>query len=197
MPAAPQGGGQGSGDGSYDLLWIIAALMIAVAAIWYLFSSQLIVFYLSIKIFELDGLSLIASLFNYPFYFEPLKQALIVAKSNAANISFSTLVTAGSSVGMWLRIPLAVLLLILAIFVYWASTTRAYKRKYTMKEFAKLESENWPQITPVVNLDLIKTDIDTGPWAMAITPMQFCKKYKLLEEVRPQRTRRYESKRMG
>ncbi len=35
---------------------------------------------------------------------------------------------------------------------------------------------NWPQITPVLDLDLIKTDIDKGPWAMAMTPMQFCKR---------------------
>ena len=43
------------------------------------------------------------------------------------------------------------------------------------------------KITPVVHLDLIKTDIDTGPWAMAMNPMQFCKRYKLLDEVRVER----------
>ena len=69
----------------------------------------------------------------------------------------------------------------------------AIARVFTVKRFikckilAKLESKNWPQITPVVNLDLIKTDIDTGPWAMALTPMQFCKRYKLLQEIKPVR----------
>jgi len=33
-------------------------------------------------------------------------------------------------------------------------------------------------------LDLVKMDIDQGPWAMAMTPVQFCRKHKLLEEFR-------------
>jgi intracellular multiplication protein IcmP len=37
-----------------------------------------------------------------------------------------------------------------------------------------------------MNLDLVKTNIDQGPWAMAMTPMQFCKRYKLLEEHKAQ-----------
>jgi hypothetical protein len=36
----------------------------------------------------------------------------------------------------------------------------------------------------VVDLELINVHIHEGPWAMAMTPMQFAKKYKLLEEER-------------
>ena len=53
--------------------------------------------------------------------------------------------------------------------------------KYQMKDLVRLEKENWPQISSVAGLDLLNTDIDTGPWAMAMQPMQYCKKYKLLE----------------
>jgi intracellular multiplication protein IcmP len=55
-----------------------------------------------------------------------------------------------------------------------------------MKDLADLEKMNWPQITPVIGLQLDKKDIDKGPWAMALTPMQFCKRYKLLDEHKPQ-----------
>lgn len=187
MPAAPQGGGQGSGDSSYDILWIIAALFIAVGVIWYFFSAQMISFYLTIKIWELNLLGYVGNLMNHPYYFDPLRNTLMGARANAAHLNFSNIAAIGSSVGVWLRIPFVVLLLILAVIVYVNNTTRVYRRTYNMHDFAKLESKNWPQITPIVNLDLIKTDIDTGPWAMALTPMQFCKKYKLLDEVRPQR----------
>lgn len=188
MPAAaPQGGGQGGGDSSYDILWIICAVFIAIGAIWYLFSAQLISFYLTIKIWELDILGYFSSLLNQPNYFEPLRNSLVSARANAAHLSFGNLAAVGTSAGMWLRIPFAIILLLLAVLVYVNNTTRVYRRTYNMHDFAKLESKNWPQITPIVNLDLIKTDIDTGPWAMALTPMQFCKKYKLLDEVRPQR----------
>ena len=39
----------------------------------------------------------------------------------------------------------------------------------------------WPQINAVSKLDLVAADINKGPWAMALTPMLFCKKFKLLD----------------
>lgn len=186
MPAAPQGGG-GQGDSWAGILWGIAALFAAAAGVWYLFQAQIVYVYLTIKIFELDALSYLGNLVNHPYYFDALHNALEIARANAGKISFQDLNSIGAAVGVWLRIPYVVLLMVLAVVVYVSNTTRIFRRTYNMREFAKLESKNWPQITPIVNLDLIKTDIDTGPWAMALTPMQFCKKYKLLEEVRPVR----------
>lgn len=186
MPAPQQGGG-GQGDNSYDMLWIIVAAFAAIGIIWFVFKVQLISFFLTIKILELDLLNYIANLTNHPNYFEPLRQALISARANAANLTFTALLAAGSSVGVWLRIPLVIMLCVMAVIVYTSNSVRIYKRTYSMRDFIKLESKNWPQITPIVNLDLIKTDIETGPWAMALTPLQFCKKYNLLDEIRPQR----------
>ncbi len=51
-----------------------------------------------------------------------------------------------------------------------------------MKRLAEEEKVNWPQITPVVGLDLIKQDIHKGPWAMAMTPMQFAQHHNLVVE---------------
>jgi intracellular multiplication protein IcmP len=186
MPA-PQGGGQGGGDNSTGILWGIAAIFATLGAVWYFFKTKLVVFYLTLKLYELTVLSAIGSLLNHPYYFEPLKQAIISARINAQSLTFENLLIIGANVGVWWRMPLIVLLLVLAVVVYVCNTTRVFRRTYNMKDFAKLESKNWPQITPVLNLDLINTDIDAGPWAMAMTPMQFCKKNHLLEEVRVQR----------
>lgn len=186
MAGAAQGGGQG-GDNSYGIIWGIAAIFAAMGAIWWTFGTQLKIVYLTIKLYELNVLSFIGNLLNHPYYFEPLRVSILNAKAMAASVSFNDLLMIGNSVGVWWRVPFVVLLAILAVVVYVSNTTRVYKRTYSMKDFARLESKNWPQITPVINLDLIKTDIDTGPWAMAMTPMQFCKKYKLLEEVRAAR----------
>lgn len=186
MPGAPQGGG-GQGDSWAGMLWGIAAMFAAAAGIWYVFKVQLVSLFLTIKIYQLDALGYLGDLVNHPYYFDALHNALITARVNAATISFQDLSAIGSAVGVWMRLPYVVLLLILAVVVYVGNTTRVYRRTYSMRDFAKLESKNWPQITPIVNLDLIKTDIDTGPWAMALTPMQFCKKNNLLEEIRPGR----------
>ncbi len=54
-----------------------------------------------------------------------------------------------------------------------------------MHDLVQVEKGNWPQINPIAGIDLLKVDIDNGPWAMALTPIQFCKRYQLLEEKKP------------
>ncbi len=186
--AAPQGGGGGGQDNSAGILWGVAAAFAAVGVIWFGFKTQIISFYLTIKLYELNFISFIA---NYlpinTSSFARVKEVIAYAKAYPAKISYNDLLMIGDSVGNWFRIPLLLIFIILAIVVYFSNTTRVYKHIYNMKDLAKFEKINWPQITPVVGLDLIKTDIDKGPWAMAMTPMQFCKRFKLLQEVRAQR----------
>jgi len=179
--AAPQQGGSQS-DNSTSILWGVAAAFAAVGFIWYAFKKYLVSFYLTIKLYEANLLSM----FNAE-HFAQLRNTILAALANPDAVTFPNLVEIGAGVGNWLRIPFVILLLLLALVVYFSNTIRAFKRNYSMREFAKLEKNNWPQIMPVVGLDLIKTDIDTGPWAMAMTPLQFCKRYKLLEEVHPPR----------
>jgi len=187
MPAAPAGGGNQS-DNSAGILWGVAAVFATVGITWFAFKSQIINFYLNIKLYELD---FIAFLSNYlpinTSTFDRIREVISYAKANPAKVGYNDLLMIGASVGDSFRIPFLLIMLALAVLVYFSNTTRVYKRIYSMKELAKLEKGNWPQITPVVGLDLIKTDIDVGPWAMAMTPMQFCKRNKLLQEVRVQR----------
>lgn len=182
MPA-PQGQ-QGGGDHSAAMLWGIAAFFATLGGVWYVFKAQIVYFYLTVKLFELYALEYIGDIFNHAFNIQALQQSIEHGRTLAATISFTDLVSLGDQVGTYWRLPLVALLILLAVIVYTGSTARVFRRTYNMKEFAKLESKNWPQITPVINLDLLKADIDVGPWAMSMTPMQFCKKYNLLEEVR-------------
>lgn len=180
MPAAPQQGNQS--DHSTSILWGVAACFAVLGGLWYAFKSYIALIYLSIKLYEVKFLSIFASA-----YFSPLETHIREAITRAKVISFPEVVTLGQAVGDYLRFPFVIILVVLAFVVYLGNSTRVFRRIYSMREFAQLEKTNWPQITPVVQLDLIKTDIDKGPWAMALTPIQFCKRYKLLEEVRPQR----------
>lgn len=179
--AAPQQGNQS--DNSSGLLWGIAALFATLGVIWYVFKDYIVYAFLMTKLYEVKGLSLFSA-----GYFSPLENALSASLSKASTITFAELIALGDSVGNILRFPFAAILVILAFVVYFGNAARVYRHIYNMKVFAKLEKDNWPQITPVVDLDLIKTDIDKGPWAMAMTPMQFCKRFNLLEEVRAQRS---------
>ena len=49
---------QGQSDNSMGILWIIAAIFIFAAIIWYSFKKNLVSFYLTIKLWEISVISL-------------------------------------------------------------------------------------------------------------------------------------------
>ena len=185
MPAPAGGGGGGGGgsdEGSTAIIWGIAGIFVILGLIWYIFKDQIIVGYLRLKIWELDVLSLFTNSENV----SQLKNLLQTA--NPSTLAFEDVVVMGQMVGTYLRIPFTIALIALAVVVYFGNSIRTFKNTYSMKTLSQREQGNWPQIMPVVNLDLINKDIDVGPWAMGMTPIQFCKKHDLIDTFRRART---------
>lgn len=180
--AAPQQGG-GQSDNSLSMLWGIAAVFAAAGGIWYAFKAQIIYFYLTIKLYEVHVMNALSG-----DKYEKLQSAIHTAMQYSGKITFPDLVMLGDAVGNVIRYPFMLLMFILAIVIYFGNSTNVFKRTYNMKDLANLEKENWAQINPVLGTDLIKEGLDVGPWAMALQPMQFCKRYQLLDEIAPQRT---------
>lgn len=176
--APPGGGGQQSGqsDGSTGILWGLAAIFATVGVVWYLYKKYIITAYFKLKLAEIYLISFFTN------RLDDVRTVILSANPEAYDVQ--QVLQVGDAVGNYLRIPLVLILVTLAVVVYFSNSTRVYKRTYSMRMLAQLERVNWPQITPVVNLDLINTDLDKGPWAMALTPMMFCKRYKLIEERR-------------
>jgi intracellular multiplication protein IcmP len=86
-----------------------------------------------------------------------------------------------TEVGEYLRYPAAIILTFLAIYVYRHHLLMRFTQRYNTKTLATQETKNWPQIKIVSKLDLLSQDLDSGPWAMAMTPLQFAKKNKLIQ----------------
>src|SRR3990167_1605497 len=149
--AAPQQSG-GQSDNSAGILWGVAAIFATLGFIWYAFKDFILSFYFTIKLYELNFLSL----FNED-HFVPLKAAMLKAIDHPDQVTFSQIMMLGSGVGDWLRFPFIIILILLAVVVYSSSNVRSFRRAYNMKELANLEKANWPQITPTANLNLIKT----------------------------------------
>jgi intracellular multiplication protein IcmP len=173
MAAAPQGGG-GQSDSSAGILWVVAAIFATLMAVWYKGQSYIVTYYFKLKLLEIDLLSVFTS------NLDDVKTSILV--SDPAHTTFDVMLKVGQAVGYYLRIPCIVI--ILSILVYTTNKVRIYKRIYSMRDLVNLEKNNWAQANPIAALDLLKTDIDKGPWAMAMTPMQFSKKNGLLEEYR-------------
>ncbi len=177
MPPSPQ---QGQSDDSMGIIWLIAGILAGLGIIWYLFKAQIIKFYFYLKLFEINYF---IGLFTNRL--DDVRTFILNAfAKGVTKLSYEEVVNVGAAVGEYVRYPLIILIILMAVAVYLASTTRTFKRFYSMREMVNLEKQNWPQITPVAGLDLVKTDIDKGPWAMALTPMQFCKRHHLLLESR-------------
>jgi intracellular multiplication protein IcmP len=150
--------------------------LIVSGLVWYFFRGVLVGIYFKIKLAEIALVDLFTN------RLADVKTTILSA--HTATIPFHDVVAIGSAVGHILRVPLLIIIVLMAAFIFFASGARVFKQTYGMKDMVLLEKVNWPQITPVANLDLLKTDIDKGPWAMALTPMQFCKRHGLLHEVR-------------
>lgn len=168
-----QGGG---GDNSLAPLWITAGIFLLGIAIWYFAQEYIVAVVLKIRLVEAAFISLFTNAL------EPTAAAMrAILPVSYSDVSFNQLMDFSVTVGNYLRYPVIVIMVLLAAVLYISNATTRYKKTYSMKRLLEEEKIDWPQIAPISNLDLRSDDIDKGPWAMALTPMQFSKKYNLIQ----------------
>lgn len=167
----------GEGANSMDLLWGVAFLVAVALALWFFARGPILKILFSIKLGEIW----IISFFTHNL--DPIRDYLLGALRTPTEVSFKEAVSWMHQVGIPLRIPTMLVVGVLAVYVFFKHPSLKFKNVYTTEKLRQIEKENWPQITPIVDLDLVKTPINDGPWAMSESPMEFAKKRKLLEEL--------------
>lgn len=190
--AAPSGGaGQEGGDkNTYYILWVIVLVAAVAGIIWYFFDYQLKIAFLGLRKYELIMIYFFTAFLPYAFIqkFFPsfpdisnriAKDLILVREIDPNNLTVEMAEVLSTEVGEYLSIPLAILLLWLAYYVYRHHILMRFTQRYNTRTLAIQETKNWPQIKIVSKLDLLSFDLDEGAWAMAMTPMQFAKKNKL------------------
>jgi len=179
----PPQGGQDSA-GSMDFLWLSALFIAAVLLIWHFGKATLLsaIFYL--KSAEIYVIALFDS------NIQQAKQFADYYSQRPADVDLNQFGAWLTDVGSYINIPVAILLIALAGYLYFKHPETRFNSVFDMKRLLAKEKDNWPQIMPISSLDLINTPVNEGPWAMALAPMEFAKKYKLLKEERlaPQRS---------
>lgn len=170
---APQ---QPSGDHSMAPMWIMALILITLFIIWKTSHQYIVsaVFYLNI----LQG-----KFVNVFVHDEKLDQVIYLMETiDPRAVELSQLRDFTAYVGAYVRYPVVVMMIIMSFFLYRSDVTIRYRKTHSMKSLSQQEQHNWPAIMPVVKEDLVNMDINTGPWAMALTPMEFARKYHLLKK---------------
>lgn len=178
MPPKQQAGGQGQGGGDSSLapFWIMLTIFGLGYLAWYKGHTYIVLVVFQIKILEI---ALIEMFFTIPVLH--LWDAFMKTVP-AMDVSWSQLVAACSTVGYFIRYPFAAILVAMAAWVYMKNVGMRFRRTHSMQTLRQQEQVNWPQIMPVISKDLAAQDIKLGPWAMALTPMEFARHYNLLKK---------------
>ncbi len=170
------GGQQGGADNSMAPLLIGGFIMIVVALLWYYQHTTIVRFLFIINIIQ-------ASIVDLLWPGEPMSDVVLFMKTvDKSQVDWNTLVNVTVIVGNYIRYIYMAILILLAFFLYQKDISHKFCKIYSMKTLSQQEQENWPAISPVINQDLVAQDIDAGPWAMALNPMDFAKKYHLLKQ---------------
>lgn len=175
MPQQPQQQGGGA-DNSMAPVWIMVALFLAAFFIWK-FAHQYIVSFL----FQLNLIQ--AKLLVHFIHDAQLENNIYIMQTIDPNsVDWDQFIHLSRSIGEFIRYPTIFLLILLALLLFRSNITLRFRKTHSMNTLRKQEQHNWLAIMPVVKEDLIDTDITKGPWAMALSPMEFARKYNLLKK---------------
>lgn len=167
---------QSGSDNSMAPVWIIILLFITAYFIWALAHQYIVNFVFTINIWQ-------ARLVNLFLNNQTLaNQIYLMQTIDPTTVNWEQMVNMSRSVGDYMRYPVVCVMVVLAVLLYNSNITLKYRRAHDMKSLRAQEQFNWPAIMPVVKEDLVSQDVNKGPWAMALTPMEFARKYNLLRK---------------
>lgn len=172
------GGGAGGGGGDTGLgpLWIGLLLLIVMLLIWTMGRRYIVSFVFSLNLIQAKFITLF-------IHNEELSSAIFNMETlNPETVDWNRLMEFTEIVGNYMRYPIILILIMLAFLLYNSNVTLKFRRAHNMKTLRAQEQHNWPAITPIIKEDIVSLDINKGPWAMALTPIEFGRKYQLLRK---------------
>ena len=173
MAQQPQ---QSGGDNSLAPVWITVLLVGIAYIIWTMGHAHIFSFIFHLNIWQAKAVNFFigqGQLSNEIYLMQTL---------DPATVNWGQLVLLTGLVGNYVRYPIIAILVFLAIYLYKSDITLKFRKAHDMLTLRAQEQYNWPAIMPVVKQDLVNEDINKGPWAMAMTPMEFARKYQLLKK---------------
>lgn len=180
--------GQGTSDQTSNFFWLIGFIFGAAIVFWFVDASYIVAPVFWLRVHEIEIVRFLALIWtpiaNF-LHITPPDMAQLAAlqhymqHADPGLISWKKFSAINDDLGRWVRYPVIIIFLVLA-FIAYSGRGVTFKQSYSMKSLREVGKEVWPQITPVASLNLLKQDIDKGPWAMAKLPLHFCRDNQLL-----------------
>jgi intracellular multiplication protein IcmP len=180
------GAGQGEDKNSMAILWIIGSIFFIGTVMWFGFNTQIKYVFIKIRMLEMYLVwfavkFLPSSIPTIAALQEDVYKALEVSKRLTPEILTGAYAMQISEItGKYLRFPITIFLAWFCYLMYGRNVKMRYRKKYDMHTLAEQEAVIWPQINPILNANIVEQDLNSGPWAMAQPPVDFCKHYNLI-----------------
>lgn len=174
--AGQQQSQQSGGDNSLAPVWITALFMITGYLFWYFGHPYIVAIVFKLNVWQAKLVEL--------FVHDPtLETSVYVMQTvDSATIDWDQLVLLTTTVGKYIRYLVISLMVILGVWLYSTNIKLKFRHIHDMKSLRLQEKENWSAISPIIKEDLSQMDITKGPWAMALSPMEFARRYQLLKK---------------
>lgn len=167
---------QGSSDNSMAPVWITVLIFVVAYGIWYAGHQYIVAFIFKITVWQ-------GQLINFFINNKNLQNNIYLMQTiDPVKVNWDQFIVLLRSVGDYVRYPVIGALIFLAIFLYRSNVTLRFRKTHTMQTLRQQEQYNWPAIMPITKENLVEADVNKGPWAMALTPMEFARKYELLRK---------------
>jgi intracellular multiplication protein IcmP len=175
---------QNSSDQTANFFWLLVIIFGAFMAVWFFARPWIVMPVFSIRMLEINALTHVASVWNPLAHWlhlpsldttPLLKIKHYIQTSAIKSVSVDDFGFINTYIGNWVRYPFGAILVLLALFSYLRHGSVLFRNTHTMDTLKRAEQENWPQITPVITIDLVSEDPEVGPWSMPKKPLDFCK----------------------
>jgi intracellular multiplication protein IcmP len=170
---------QQSGDDSMAPVWLTLLLFFMLFIIWYTAHEWIVHAIFTVTLFQAKLVALVLGPHTLA------DEISFMQTIDPAAVDWDLLMDTMGRVGAYTRYPLSLCVVLAAIVLYRSDVTAKYHRVHDMKSLRAQEQANWPCIMPVVKQDLAKVDINSGPWSMALSPLEFSRKFNLLRKEDP------------
>lgn len=173
---AQQQQSQSSGDNSMAPVWITALIFITLYLLWNAGHEYIVSFVFFLNLMQIKIITFFIASSTL------VSDAYLMQTIDPLSVDWNQLVEFTNHVGLYTRFPIMIILAIFSVVLYKSDITLKFRKVHNMQTLRSQEQQNWPAIMPVIKQDLVSADINIGPWAMALTPMEFARKYNLLKK---------------
>lgn len=180
---------QNQSDQGSNFFWAIILFVSLGLGAWFLDRNIFIAPVFAIRSFEIHIINFfsylwnpIAAVLHLPAVnMQPLlKLQKFIQHADYSTVTFVQFKATNRFISSYTSYPIAVILFSLGGLLYALRNNAQFSHVYSMASLRKEEAKEWPSITPILSINLVKKDIDKGPWAMAQTPLMFSQKNQLI-----------------